>query len=111
VVGPRKDNYEALREICEQHNVRRLDLHSSSSTTGEDIPGGQDELNLLVEFLPGEEIELIEEENELEQDLKDFFGRNDVGLLRVDNIKPDSLRNILTRNRTLLYSSEGLDEC
>ncbi len=51
MVSPKKDNYKALKEICEQHHVERLDLHNSS-VTGEDAPDRQSELNLLVELLP-----------------------------------------------------------
>ena len=109
MVGSNKDIYEALKEICERHHVQRLDLHSST-TTGEDIPDGQSELNLLVEFLPRDENEILKTHSVLEEDLKDLFGRKEIGLLRVDDIKHEWLRGVLTRRRTLLYSVDGREE-
>lgn len=107
VVRPRNDdNYEALKEICERHNVRRLDLHGSSFT-GEDLPDGQSELNFLVEFLPIDEAEYPKTYFALEQALKNLFGREEIILLRVDDIKHEYLHEVLTRRRTLLYPAEG----
>ncbi len=109
VVGPRQDNYEALKEICEQYRVRRLDLHNLTST-GEDIPDAQSELNFLVEFLPLDESKFPRMYFALEQALKDLFGREEISLLRTDDTKHEWLHKILTRRRTLLYSVEGQDE-
>lgn len=106
VVKPRNDsNYEALREICERHNVRRLDLHGSSFT-GEDLPDGQSELNLVVEFLPIDEATYPQLFFSLENDLKNLFGRDDIALLRVDDIKHEYLREVFTRRRTPLYPAK-----
>ena len=88
--------------------MRRFDLHGSS-LTGEDLPDGQDELNLLVEFLPLREKEYPKLYFALEEALERFFGR-EVGLLRTDDIKLESLRRILTRRRTLLYAAQDQDD-
>ena len=109
VVGPRQDNYEALKEICEQHHVRRLDLHSLTSTS-EDIPNGQGELSFLVEFLPLDESKFPKTYLALEQALKDLFGRDEIGLLRTDDIKYEWLRKVLTRRRTLLYCADDREK-
>ncbi len=108
MVGLHRDNYEALKEICERHQVRRLDLHSSS-LTGEDVPEGQDELNLLVEYFPLSEKEHLKIHPALEEALQGFFGR-EIGLLRIDDIKLEFLHKQLTRRRTLLYAAPGHDE-
>ncbi len=108
MVGPAEDNQKALAEICEKYRVRRLDLRCETST-GEDIPDAQTELDLLVEFLPMSEMEHAKIHFELQEDLQSFFGR-EVGLLRTDDIKPDFLQRQLTRRRTLLYTAEGQDE-
>ena len=104
VVGSNEDNYEALKEICERYRVRRLDLHSSTST-GEDIPNGQSEVSLLVEFLPMSEKEHAKIHFALKEELEGFFGR-EVGLLRTDDINHESLHRVLTRRRTLLCPAE-----
>jgi predicted nucleotidyltransferase len=108
VVSAKKDNYEALKEICEQHCVRRLDLHSST-TTGEEPGDEQGELNILVEYLPREENEILKAHLVLEHALGEFFGR-EIGLLRIDDIKLEWLRKVLTRRRTMLYCAEDQDE-
>ncbi len=108
VVGSNEDNYDALKEICERYQVRRLDLHGSTST-GEDIPDGQSELNLLVEFLPLTEKEYPKVYLALEEALESLFGR-EVGLLRTDDLKPELLYRQITKRRTLLYLAEGQDE-
>ncbi len=104
MVSPKKDNYKALKEICEQHHVERLDLHNSS-VTGEDAPDRQSELNLLVELLPISENESLKVLPALEQALAELFGRP-ISLLRTDDLKPDYLREIVTRRRTLLYPAQ-----
>lgn len=109
MVGPRQDNYEVLKELCEQHHVRRLDLHGSSWAEG-DSPADPSELNFLVEYLPRDENELLEVNSALEEALQDLFRGKEVSLLRADNIKPDYLRKIMTRRRTLLYCAEGYEE-
>ncbi len=108
MVRSNEDICEALKEICEQYHVRRLDLHGSTST-GEDIPDGQGELNLLVEFLPLSEKEHAKIHFPLKEALEKLFGR-EVGLLRTDDIKHEFLRKVLTRRRTLLYAAEDQDE-
>ncbi len=108
VVGPKKDNYEALKEICERHCVRRLDLHNSS-LTGEDVPDRKSELNILVEFLPISDTEAFEIYPALEQALVGLFGRP-ICLVRTDALKPGLLYSQVTRRRTLLYPAEGQDE-
>ena len=109
VVGPRQDNYEALKEVCERHYVRRLDLHGSS-WADDDIAGKPSELNFLVEYLPHDETELLEIHLALEQALKDLFGREEISLLRTDDIRPEYIRKILTRRRTLLYAADDREE-
>ncbi len=109
MVGPKKDNYEALKEVCERHHVRRLDLHGSSWAEG-DLPTDPSELNFLVEYLPRDESELLHVHLALEEALQALFKGKMVGLLRTDDIKPDFLRKIMTRRRTLLYCAEGYEE-
>jgi len=109
VVGPVQDNYQALKEICERHKVRRLDLHGSSSMTGEDTPDGKAELNLLVEWQPMPEMERIDMRFALEEALGKFFGR-EVGLVTIDRIKIEYVQNVFKRRRTLLYSCDDAEE-
>lgn len=108
MVRSNEDIYEALKEICERHLVRRLDLRGSG-LTGENLPDQQDELNLLVEFQPLSETEHAKMCLALEKALDGLFGRK-VGLLATDDIKHEWLRSVLTRRRTLLYSADGRDE-
>ena len=107
MVVPSRDNYEILSGICERYNVQRLDLHNSSSVTGEDLPEAQGELHLLVEYLPGDELEISSDHDDLERELQVLFSSKEVGLLRVDNVRPDYLRKMLIRGRTLLYIAKG----
>ncbi len=81
----------------------------NSSVTGEDAPDRQSELNLLVELLPITENESFKVLPALEEALAGLFGRP-VSLLRTDDLKPDYLREIVTRRRTLLYPARGQDE-
>ncbi len=108
MVAPTEDNQKALAEICEKYRVRLLHLHGDAST-GEDMPDGKSELDLLVEFFPMSEMEHAKIHFALEDALRTFFGRK-VGLLRTDDIKPDFLKKQLTRRRTLLYAAQGQDE-
>ncbi len=110
MVRSNEDICEALKEICEQHHVRRLDLHSSSSSlTGEDMPDRQGELNLLVEYFPLSELEHAKIHLALEDALEKLFGR-EIGLLRTDDIKLEFFHKQLTRRRTLLYAAQGQEE-
>ena len=108
MVGPRQDNCEALKEICERHHVKRLDLHSST-LTGEDMPEGQGDLNLLVEFMPLGQKEYAKTYFALEEALEKFFGRK-IGLVRTDDIKLEILYRQLTRRRTMLYCAEDQEQ-
>ncbi len=107
MVGPAEDNRKALAEICEKFRVRRLDLRRSTST-GEDIPDVQTELDLLVEFLPMSVMEHARIHFPLEE-LEKLFGR-EIALLRTDDIKLEFLHRQLTRRRTLLHAAEGQEE-
>ena len=107
MVGARQDNYEALKEVCERHHVRRLDIHGSSWTE-EDGPGEPSDLNLLVEFQPLTQIERDRTFLALEEALAELFGR-EVCLLTTDDIKNEFIRKVFTRRRTLLYSADGQD--
>ena len=109
VVGSGQDNYEVLREVCERHHVRRLDLHGSSWAE-DDSPVDPSELNLLDEYLPRDENELLYIHIALEEALQDLFSGKQVTLLRADDIKPDYLRRIITRRRTLLYAADDRDQ-
>jgi predicted nucleotidyltransferase len=108
VVGPRQDNYEALKEICERHHVRRLDLHGSSWAET-DSPAEPSELNFLVEFEPLTETENARMYMALEAALEKLFGR-EVGMVTTGDIKNKWLRGVLTRRRTPLYAAEDQDE-
>lgn len=104
VVGARQDNYEALKEVCERHHVRRLDLHGSSWSET-DSPTDPSELNFLVEFQPLTGIQRDRMYLALEKALVELFGR-EVGLVTTDDIKHEYIRKVLTRRRTLLYSAD-----
>ncbi len=108
MVGPAEDNQKALAEICEKYRVRRLDLRCETST-GEDIPDAQTELDLLVEFLPMSVMEHARIHFPLKEELEKLFGR-EVALLRTDDIKLEFFHRQLTRRRRLLYAAEGQDE-
>lgn len=104
VVGPGQDNYEALKEVCERHHVRRLDIHGSSWSET-DSPTSPSELNLLVEFEPLTERERDRMYLALEKALVELFGR-EVCLVTTDDIKYEYLRKVITRRRTLLYEAD-----
>jgi predicted nucleotidyltransferase len=107
MVGPAEDNRKALAEICDKYRGRRLDLRSLTST-GEDIPDAQTELDLLVEFLPMSVMEYARIHFPLEE-LEKLFAR-EIPLLRTDDIKLEFFHRQLTRRRTLLYAAQGQEE-
>jgi len=51
MIGLIEDNYESLKNLCEQYRVQRLEVFGSA-LTGEGFDSESSDLDFLVEFLP-----------------------------------------------------------
>jgi predicted nucleotidyltransferase len=66
-----EDLRAAVRPVCERHSIARLQLFGSHATG---LPRADSDIDLLVEFLPGARIGLLEM-GALKEDLEQHLGR------------------------------------
>ncbi|MFC1636063.1 nucleotidyltransferase family protein [Planctomycetota bacterium] len=101
MIDSKRDYSEEIADICERYHVKYLGLHGSVLSQEDAAPEDQ-EINLLVEFLPLEPNQHTTCFFALEKELKDLFGRH-VNLCDLTDIThPDLLRQ-LTKRKTDIY--------
>jgi predicted nucleotidyltransferase len=90
---------DALAEVCRRHRVHELSVFGSAAR-GE--MGPDSDIDLLVEFLPGAEVDLVDHAG-LMLDLAELFGRR-VDLVSKRGLRPLIRSSVLTEAR-LLYAA------
>ena len=98
-----EDNREALKDLCVQYQVRRLELFGSALTR-ENLDAGQSDLDFLVEFLPLREGEYAETYFGLLQAIENLFSRH-VDLVMTGAIKNHYFLESISKNRKVLYAA------
>ncbi|HUS73373.1 MAG TPA: nucleotidyltransferase domain-containing protein [Sedimentisphaerales bacterium] len=98
-----EDNREALKDLCVQYQVRRLELFGSALTC-ENFEAEQSDLDFLVEFLPLREGEYAETYFGLLQAIENLFNRH-VDLVMTGAIKNRYFLESISKNRKVLYAA------
>lgn len=98
-----EDNREALKDLCVQYQVRRLELFGSALTR-ENFEAEQSDLDFLVEFLPLKPGEYADAYFGLLEDIENLFNRH------VDLVMPRAIKNryfleAINKNRKVLYAA------
>ena len=100
----KRDYNQEIADICKQHHVKYLGLHSTNLSQ-EDADEKDSEINLLVEFFPLETDQHTASFFALEKELTNLFGRQVNMVDLTDVTHPDLLRQ-LTKRKTDLYKAE-----
>ena len=97
------EHHEALRRLCEQFGVARLEIFGSAAT-GEGFDPAESDLDFLVEFVPLEPEQHARAYVGLLAALEDLFGRP------IDLVEPEAIRNpylldAVNESRTVVYAA------
>lgn len=103
MINAKRDYSQEIADICKQYQVKYLGLHGASLSQ-EDAAPEEQEINLLVEFLPLEPKQHTTCFFGLEKELVDLFGRHVNMVDLTDVTHPDLLRQ-LTKRKTDLYKA------
>lgn len=98
-----KSNRESVVHLCEQYEVKNLELFGSA-TTGEGFDPERSDIDFLVEFLPLEPGRHARCYLGLLEDLQDMFGRN-VDLVEVKAVDNPYLLESINKNRSKIYAA------
>jgi len=98
-----ENNYEALKNMCVQYRVRRLELFGSA-LTGNNFDPEKSDLDFLVEFLPLTTGEYADTYFGLLEAIEELFNR-DVDLVMTGAIKNPYLLESINKNRKVLYAA------
>jgi len=103
MVGLIEDNCEALKKLCAQYRVRRLELFGSA-LTGDEFDPEKSDLDFLVEFKPLKQGEYADTYFGLLEAVKCLFNRN-VDLVMTGAIKNPYFLQSINKNRKVLYAA------
>ena len=92
---------EAIDSLCREFNVRRLDVFGSA--LGRDFNPALSDVDLVVDFLPLSEHDLLDCYFGLKQALESLFARP-VDLIELDTLRSERLRKIVDDERVQLYA-------
>lgn len=98
-----EDNYDALKGLCVQYLVRRLELFGSA-LTGKEFDTEDSDLDFLVEFLPLREGEYADTYFDLLEAIENLFNRH-VDLVMTGAIKNPYFLESINKNRKVLYAA------
>jgi len=98
-----QNNREALVGLCEQYEVKHLELFGSALTEDSFDPQSSD-IDFLVEFQPLEPVTHAKCYFGLLEKLQDMFGRN-VDLVEVKAINNPYLLESINKNRSEIYAA------
>jgi len=98
-----KDNYEALRRLCVDYRVKRLDVFGSALTEHDFDPEKSD-LDFLVDFLPLKQGQYAETYFGLLEGIERLFGRH-VDLVMTGAIKNPYFLQSVNNNHQVLYAA------
>ena len=97
-----QEKLQAIRELCVQYRVERLDLFGSAAR--DDFDPQTSDLDFLVEFEPMSPVEHADSFFGLLEDLRSLFGRH-VDLLEAEPIENPYLWSSIARSRKALYEA------
>ena len=97
-----KDKLEALKDLCLEHRVERLDVFGSAAR--DDFDPEASDLDFLVAFESMSPADHADSFFGLLEDLERLFGRR-IDLLEPDPIKNPYLRQSIERSRKVLYEA------
>jgi predicted nucleotidyltransferase len=103
MIDSKRDYSEEIHDICKRHHVKYLGLHGSTLSQEDAAPEDQ-EINLLVEFLPLEPKQHTTSFIALEKELGNLLERHVNVVDLTDVTHPDLLRQ-LTKRKTDLYEA------
>jgi predicted nucleotidyltransferase len=96
-------NLKAIKELCVQYRVRRLELFGSAMNDENFDPENSD-IDFLVEFQPLKQGEYADTYFGLLEAIESLFGRH-VDLVMVRAIKNPYFLESINRNRKVLYAA------
>ena len=97
-----EDNREALKDLCKQYRVSRLELFGSA--TDDRFDPETSDLDFLVEYLPQEPVAHARSYFGLLESLQDLFQRP-IDLVEVKAVRNPYLLESINRSRTVLYAA------
>ena len=103
MVGLIEDNYEALKALCVQYRVQRLELFGSALTDSNFDPEKSD-LDFLVEFLPLRQGEYADAYFGLLEAVENLFKRH-IDLVMTGAVKNPYFLEAINKNRKVLYAA------
>ncbi len=103
MVGLIEDNYEALKALCVQYRVQRLELFGSA-LTGNDFDSERSDLDFLVEFLPLKQGEYADAYFGLLEAIENLLHRH-VDLVMTGAIKNPYFLESINKSRKVLYAA------
>jgi predicted nucleotidyltransferase len=98
-----KEHYEELKRLCQQYQVKRLEVFGSA-LTGEGFEPEKSDLDFLVEFLPLQPGQHADAYFGLLEDMEKLFDKH------VDLVMPRAIKNpyfleSINRARKVLYAA------
>ena len=98
IIEAKKD---AIASLCREFKVRRLDVFGSA--LGRDFNPALSDVDLVVDFLPISEHDLLDCYFGLKQALESLFARP-VDLIELDTLRSERLRKIVDDERVQVYA-------
>jgi predicted nucleotidyltransferase len=98
IIEAKKD---AITSLCREFKVRRLDVFGSA--LGRDFNPALSDVDLVVDFLPISEHDLLDCYFGLKQGLESLFSRP-VDLIELDTLRSERLRKIVDEERVQVYA-------
>lgn len=96
------DQLDAVRQLCRQHHVARLELFGSAANGRFDL--AHSDLDFLVDFQPLSPADRADAYFELLASLQDLFQR-DIDLVEVEAIDNPYFQRTVEAGRTVLYAA------
>ncbi|MCK5226489.1 MAG: nucleotidyltransferase domain-containing protein [Planctomycetes bacterium] len=103
MIGIIEDNYEAIKKLCVQYQVQRLELFGSA-LTGYNFDPKKSDLDFLVEFLPLKQGQHADAYFGLLEAIEKIFNRN-IDLVMNSAIKNPYFLESINKNRKVLYAA------
>jgi predicted nucleotidyltransferase len=98
-----EEKREELMKLCQQFNVKHLELFGSA-VKGKNFHKDKSDIDFLVEFFPMAPVEHARCYFDMLESLQDMF-RCDIDLLEVKAIKNPYLLDSINKNRSRIYAA------
>lgn len=103
MINPVEENSEAIKALCVEYRVRRLEL-IGSALTEEEFDSKESDIDFLVEFQPLKDGEYADTYFGLLEALETLFNSH-IDLVMVQAIKNPYFLEAINRNRKVLYAA------